>query len=190
MIFVTAASRSFQSHYYRLKDSLTDHKLYTFDLGGLGTGVRFPVHSVRRLSGLYTPHSPFKPEIIRYASEMLVPDGSLFGWLDADTRLIRPVPELEDIPFDIAITWDGKYINAGVIFFRNTPQTRAFVQDWQRWTGTTKSDEIVLNSLFCLFDYDKLEIVRLENRIYNAPPQTPDAAIWHYEGEKARDLLI
>ncbi len=67
------------------------------------------------------------------------PDGTPMLLADADLMICRTLDDLWDRPFDVAVTMrDPKRtrlpLNAGVIFVRATPQTRAFLHAWYTTT--------------------------------------------------------
>jgi hypothetical protein len=67
------------------------------------------------------------------------PDGAELLLIDADTFLLRALDDVWRIPFDLAYTTHDPAhsrwpLNAGVLFLRVTPATRAFFAAWCRGT--------------------------------------------------------
>jgi hypothetical protein len=62
------------------------------------------------------------------------PDGARVLLIDADTLILRPLDEVWDQPFDLAVTARPSTarlpLNAGVIFVRVSPTSRAFLETW------------------------------------------------------------
>lgn len=110
---------------------------------------------------------PYKPQIIRQAlRELACP----LIWMDADAFALQPLDDVFDGTFDIAVTVrrlservcnypaQYGYINAGVLFFNNTPQVAEFIGHWIETVeqSSSKSDQEALNSL--LLPIDPLEV--------------------------------
>lgn len=59
-------------------------------------------------------------------------DGDRVLLIDADTMILRPLDAVWDQPFDVAYTTKTKKFpfNAGVMFVRVSPQTKAFMAAW------------------------------------------------------------
>jgi hypothetical protein len=112
------------------------YNMHVYDLGGLGFGE--PFDDPRCTSRFRMVVSAAKPELIQGAMTHAAP-GEMVAWIDGDATLIAPLDELEaDWSFDVGVTVRSKrvnkkthYINAGVIFVRNTPAGRGFIQQWK-----------------------------------------------------------
>jgi hypothetical protein len=135
-----------------------------FDLGGLGMGEPFAVDDptfrargyYREVTSFFKSKALHKPEVVRRA--LLRHEWVLY--LDGDAVLARSV---DDLPrdFDLAVTLRLPYemdwgslgheitgaINAGVIFFRSSPRTEAFVARWSALAHKLGSDQWALNQL-------------------------------------------
>ena len=104
-----------------------------YDLGGLWFGEA--VNDSRCESKFRRVKSAMKPELILKALNETDDDVT---WIDGDAFLVRPIDEIEaDTSFDIGLTVRPKrvnkkthYINAGVIFVKNNPAGRGFVEAW------------------------------------------------------------
>ena len=110
-------------------------------------------------NSLYMPKALHKPQIIGEALDKL-PIGELLVYLDIDAIPIRKFDEVDILDYDIGVTkrinGDDTHIgcvpmvgmiNAGVIFFRNTPSVRKFVQNWQDVCNRLGGDQYALNEL-------------------------------------------
>ena len=112
------------------------YEMMVYDLGGLGFGE--PFDDPRCTSRFRMVVSAVKPELIQGAMARAAP-GEMVAWIDGDATLIAPIDELEaDWSFDVGVTVRSKrvnkkthYINAGVIFARNTAAGRWFIQQWK-----------------------------------------------------------
>ncbi len=109
------------------------YKFEVYDLGGLGFGI--PVEDPRVKSKFRTVRCGLKPEIILDA--MNHTDEEFVAWIDGDATLIGGIDEVFDGSYDVGVTVRPKrhnkktsYINAGVLFFKNNPESKAFIKDW------------------------------------------------------------
>jgi hypothetical protein len=141
-----------------------------YNLGGLGFGIPYPVTSelleqktVVSSNGFWFKSCVYKPEIISHCLQHI--GESLVVYLDGDAVMLDRVDELAGIDFDIGVTlrrneereFDrqaGKSCagfrhaaNAGVLFFRNSPQTRFFVSRWAELSAEMQTDQGALNRL-------------------------------------------
>ncbi len=111
------------------------YDMITYDLGGLGFGT--PWSDPRCESKYRQVVYSMKPEMILAGMKHASPN-ELVVWIDGDATLISPIDELEaDYSFDVGVTVRPKrvkrkthYINAGVLFVRNTVAGRWFVNHW------------------------------------------------------------
>ena len=104
MIFVTAADgkeryAGMAKHWIKQMETLKQ-RFEIYDLGGLGYG---------RVAGLAAPSiyaaRRRKPSIIADAIERHPKETVI--WLDVDAILVKPIPEIEDISYDIGVTYRG-----------------------------------------------------------------------------------
>lgn len=102
-------------------------------------------------------------------------DGEQLVLIDVDTMILRPLDEVWQRDFDVAVTTraDGTTINGGVVFVRSSPAARAFMRAWQtenrrllgdrerhlrfrhRWNGMNQA------AFGALFEEQRLEGARL-----------------------------
>jgi len=68
-----------------------------------------------------------------YQAALAAPDGACLLLLDADTFITRPIDDVWDLDFDVAYTVKPSKFphNAGVVFVRVSPQSRAFLETWR-----------------------------------------------------------
>jgi hypothetical protein len=124
------------------------YRYLVYDLGGLGMGRSWQ-GTVRKVlkdpkfawdellpSGarnLQAP-SPYKPILIKEAME--TNEWEWMMWLDGDAAIVQNIDEVFEEQYDVGVTIRDQskpkpeQINAGVIFFRNTPATHRFVDTW------------------------------------------------------------
>lgn len=71
-------------------------------------------------------------------------DGDEVLLIDADTFIVRPLDDVWQLPFDVAITVRPPTypmpLNAGVVFVRVTSQARAFMAEWLDANGRMCAD--------------------------------------------------
>jgi hypothetical protein len=135
MIVVSLANAEFKD---RLLFSMRQSQKFgldtlPYDMGGLGFGKKY--EAPKGFSGL--PLSPrsklcmLKPRIMLDA---LNSTDETVVYLDADAFLVKPIPEIETGNYDVGVTYKGgernTYINAGVLFFRQTVAARKFLHMW------------------------------------------------------------
>jgi hypothetical protein len=157
MRIVTGGTAEFRQ-FIELTQRACDRFCYecrVYDFGGLGFGT--PMHVTNKdfqncvLDAM--PSCLFKPRVMKDAlSER---KGGITAWLDGDAVLLKPLDDLEEVAFDIAVTLReaemiGKahpimnYLNAGVIFFRDTQE---IVDEWERAANKLGNDQLALNQL-------------------------------------------
>ena len=194
-----------------------------YDIGRLGIGQPFDITSdleiIASPSIMYTgppkSKSTFKPKIILDALQHHVNDGTHFVWVDADAFCIQPIDDVFKSDFDIAVTmrramedipsiWPSiynRYINAGVLFFKNTVETRIFINQWIRMIPltTTITDQEALNRLLKphvdfsktgrVYDASGIRVLLLTTDEFNFYyfPESPHTTtrILHFKGDKA-----
>lgn len=155
MIIITAADHNMRDMALQSRaiSRAHGHEVITFDLGGLGYGEKMDVPKQLQVKPKDNKHPerrrgriPCKPDIILNAMAR-IPLGTPFAWMDADAFAIGPCQKVFDLDFDIAVTlrhasekaavrnpdWvvHYGYINAGVMFFRNQPETVYAVGQWK-----------------------------------------------------------
>ena len=144
-----------------------------------------------------------RPTFIKKALEDFKDD---LVWMDVDCVIKKPLGEVLN-NCDVAVTLRSiedrqsnhmekfKFINSGVIFFKNNGKTRKFCDLWQSNISGEDCDQDGLNNL--LLKYSKLEkydeiidvegvrVKILEARIYNFfyfPEDSSEAKVLHYKG--------
>lgn len=194
MEFVLAANYRFKDHALACIDSIRrfnyDH--YVYDLGGLGFGIPATVADKGFQSiGCYRTYftkwrsrAMHVPDIIQ--RHLYVANGTV-AYVDADTRLLGCIPEVDAVQFDVGVTVRHEdemenlgRCNSGVIFFRPTKAAKEFVLLWKRLTQATGSVQAGLNEAIT---YSGFSIAEFPTDIYNyyysaTPPAT--AKILHY----------
>ncbi len=131
-------------------------------------GYRYVAHDLDPSTDLEgaLPPCTFKPELMAkflydlgdIAAMEQFNKHEVYAWMDADAIVVRPLDDLLSIDFDVAVTLRAgeeigttqpttNYLNAGVVFFRNTPAARVFVADWIEQTRHTRNDQAALNLL-------------------------------------------
>ena len=154
-----------------------DFEIYNF--GELPTGKRFHIpftqgEGSKKGKSIYYPKIPLKQLVVldmMYSN----PKDELLIYLDVDTLVNTPIPEIDTDDYDIGITIHPKkihgkgygveafpektsYLNAGVIFFRNNDKAKEFVRLWMNnsmFHSDNHSDQEGLT--FTVKDYDLQE---------------------------------
>ncbi len=146
-----------------------------YDLHSLGMGEKFTVkdksfvtkgYYEKEVQKGYRSKSLFKPEIVK---KCLDDYNDFTVYLDGDAQLCASIDEVVGDDYDIGVTLRDsreferkiynrysdilKYINAGVIFFNNTPSAKRFVDNWQKATERVGNDQMALNQLACTTEY-------------------------------------
>jgi len=171
-LIVSAANGRFRWWYNQLAFSAAqfNYPIEIYDLGGLGFGKAHVSEVQLNDEGYYTvigknwkSKALHKPDII---ADCLNRFPVQTVYLDADIAISKPISEVFDPAhgdYDIGITvrsdrelqnYDKKdnqkitgYINAGVVFFRNTPGAKKFIKLWQNLTLELNNDQLALNQL-------------------------------------------
>jgi hypothetical protein len=137
MLIVSMADAAFKD---RVEFSMKQAKKFgydmrVFDMGGLGFGEPYVApqsYSSHRLSHR-AKMCMIKPRIMLKALDT---SDETVVFLDADAFLVKPIDEIETDDYDVGVTYKGgekrTYINAGVIFFKQTDAARDFLWDWIR----------------------------------------------------------
>ena len=193
------------------------YKTVVYDLGNLGMGEPYIVedktfakkgfYEKEVMSG-YKSKSLFKPAIVKLSMER---HDDIVVYLDGDAQLNGCIDEVDTDDYDIGVTlrdsselesgWHQahidivKFINAGVIFFRPTSVTNAFVDTWKNLTDEIGNDQMALNKLTCPEEYPKawsvqtIDGVRIKyfpckqyNFYYFEDGLVPDIKIMHFKG--------
>jgi hypothetical protein len=152
--------------------------------------------------------------VIAHALAALEPD-RLLVYLDADAICLQRIDELLACPFDVAVTdrdhWDlaktavvAEYIgqfNAGVIVFRKSARTAAFVEQWARATDELGNDQRALNAILnpdrrritagAEFAAAGVAVRVFDGMIYNnrERPTRFGIKVVHFKRERWRELL-
>jgi hypothetical protein len=191
-----------------------------YNLGGLGMGKPFDITADMAMihndpgvvyTGAAKSKCTFKPRIILDAMHEN-PDEKHFVWVDADGFLIKPVMDVFDNDFDLAFTMRrtgenphsvtpmfDQYINAGVIFVKNTAAARNFIRLWISLIPhtSTLTDQHAVNELldkmikWNIFDVPQKtywgSVMLLTTDVFNYYyfPDAPhdNARILHFKGE-------
>ena len=120
-----------------------------YDLGNLGFGKPFD----GRVSTTKFQNIPCKPAVILDALKHISEQDYLV-WLDADAIMKSRIDEIcKD--YDLGLTMRLKHeqdprastINAGIVFIRNTPQSKQFLQSWAKHADELNGDQWALNNL-------------------------------------------
>ncbi len=146
-----------------------------YDLHSLGMGEKFTVkdksfvtkgYYEKEVRKGYKSKSLFKPEMVKMCLDNY---NDFTVYLDGDAQLCASIDEIVGDDYDIGVTlrdsheferkWYKehidivRYLNAGVIFFNNTPSARRFIDNWQKATEKVGNDQMALNQLACTTKY-------------------------------------
>ncbi|MEM8875299.1 MAG: putative nucleotide-diphospho-sugar transferase [Planctomycetota bacterium] len=143
-----------------------------FDLGDLGIGWAHPIEVDPRLAVEgnykvdekgYPTKALHKPRMLREAQERY--GGSDLLYLDGDAILVRPVHDIFDHDFDVAVTvrpkherdrtlrmrpaWDQwiGWVNAGVVALADSAGAVEFVHRWAAECDRKGNDQFALNEM-------------------------------------------
>jgi len=200
---ITAGDCDYREIIARKKRAAT-RLLYGFeayDLGGLGEGTPYEVNPLDIADSCPSGYPPcvFKPEIIRDAIRK-GKDGDNFAWLDGDTVLRMPLDEVFRQNFHVGVCLKhgpqpsnkrGKFINAGVIFFRKNKVTMEFLDAWCRLSKEVENDQFALRLLTKagrnfknvgkVVNVGGLDVFFLPCRLWNDYNCTEQGRIWHFK---------
>lgn len=138
MLIVTAGSGNYSYfktiNYNIAKAKEFGYPISVYDLGGLEFGIK--INDERCASKFRRVRSAMKPEVIQLA--LAGTQEKTVVWIDGDATLIKPIDEIDkDDSFDIGLTIRPKpghkkshYINAGVVFVKNNPAGKDFINQW------------------------------------------------------------
>lgn len=152
------------ARYAVMKAEALGYNVICYDLGGLGFGVPFevPPDTLVHKKGVL-PKTLYKMDIMTHA--LREHDKVLF--VDTDAFIERPIDEAFEDEFDIGVTFrpnnDGLkliaahprrmrsrmigYINAGVIFAKQTPAAFKFIEAWKKEAYLIDCDQGGLNEV-------------------------------------------
>lgn len=173
-----------------------EYSTLIYDLGNLGYGTEFN----GKVSDITHQRIPSKPDLILDGLSKINKDDFLV-WLDADTLLFDNIDEIVD-DYDIGVTVRKKkskrpqesFINAGVLFVKNTDQSVRFIENWKKKTAELGGDQWALNT-YCNLENNRLnEITIVEGakikkfpcKIYNNfyfKEDQSQAKILHYKSD-------
>jgi hypothetical protein len=184
-------------HAKRTAEAL-NYPTLVYDLGGLGFGQKFkgPV------SNIPLQTIPCKPAILLDALDKIKPNAYLC-WLDADALMLDRIDEIAyQGHFDIGVTIRKKpaddervsWINAGIVFVKNTPNAREFIKHWIEEATKLNGDQWALNNLCRLDESNRItSAVRFGATIKTFPcgvynnftfkGDQPQAKIRHYKSK-------
>lgn len=176
------------------------YETQVYDLGNLGFGKPFsgPV------SNIPLQTIPCKPYIILDALESSS-ENDYIVWLDADALMNERIDEIQD-DYDIGVTVRPKpaedprvsMINAGILFVKNTPQAKKFLNEWGEKAIELNGDQWALNTVCNITMEDKNKIIKRGNTIiktfpcevYNnflfAKNTVPTGKIIHYKSKRRK----
>jgi hypothetical protein len=138
-------------------------------------------------------------------------------WMDADSMMLRPIDELFEVDFDVAIpvqrqrptsSREGLYLWACFIAAHNTPAAQDFLADWDADQSTPNDqynlnqlldpylDETVYNRVGEVLDCDGMKLLLLDPDIYAHTaslrarewPTPEHVRIIHFLGRLQRDV--
>lgn len=173
-----------------------NYSVLVYDLGGLGKGIPF---EGRYGSGIGAK-IPCKPHIVKDALSR-IPENEYVVWFDADALIFDRIDEIQE-DYDVGVTVrlpkaveNSNPINAGIIFFKNTPKARNFVQQWADLADKDVSDQPPLNRLakvVCAdlgktLDRDGVRVKiypgEIYNNVYFGKKDKPGIKIKHYKSK-------
>ena len=188
-----------------------------YDLGILGMGEPFHVedqvfrekgHYEHEVIEGYKSKSLFKPALVKHCIKK---HRDIVVYVDGDAELRQRIDEIDTDDYDVGVTlrdpfelqgdWYEehqeivRFVNAGVIFFRDTPATAEFLDRWEVLTDEVGNDQMALNSLSCPDEYPRIGSIEVINGVrikyfscldynfYYFDEKLPGSAkIWHWKG--------
>lgn len=196
--FVIAGDKNF-SHYVNTglqHIKKLGYPVLVYDLGGLGHGISF---EGRYGSGIGAK-IPCKPHIVKDALTK-IEENSFLVWFDADALIFDRIDEIQE-DYDVGVTVrlpkaleNSNPINAGIIFFKNTEQTKKFVNNWADLADNDISDQPPLNRLAQVVCADlgktverngvriKVYPSEIYNNVYFGKKDRPGIKIKHYKSK-------
>ena len=228
MIVVSAGNKPFRRNLKESQSRIEEFG-YTpliYDLGGLGFGETFEVKDESfQNDGFYhvlkgtkwKTRALHKPDIILDALSRTEPLSTVV-YLDGDAFLVKPIDEIDDMPFDVGVTVrrEGEsedepldshkkvmgQVNAGVLFFRHTQRTLDFVGKWKSLTQQVGNDQLALCTLLNvnielprngIILIGELNVLTLPTDIYNnyyEEDMSDEIKIIHMKCNSWKDLLL
>lgn len=196
--FVIAGDKNF-SHFVNTGIQYIEklgYPVLVYDLGGLDKGIPF---EGRYGSGIGAK-IPCKPHIVKDALTR-INENEYLVWFDADALIFDRIDEIEE-DYDVGVTVrlpkaqeNSNPINAGIIFFKNTPAAKKFVQRWANLADKDISDQPPLNRLAKVISSDsgktlmrngakiKVYSSQIYNNTYFAKKNKPGIKIKHYKSK-------
>jgi len=175
------------------------YKFLVYDYSGRDNGVPFLIDFdsyKERGRRDYNPKLSHKPLILLDAFDRIRDE--FFVYMDCDTEFVDPIPEVATHDYDIGITahpaamvgcwrtWHcypemSAYLNAGVMFFNRTENTKRFLRIWNREVKKTDtgSDQHALQNIVSrvwdpfkwymndIREYKGIRIKLFDSTIYN-----------------------
>lgn len=201
-----------------------NYPVQVFDLGGLGFGEDWSINDQSfqengyydRLNGSsegsFLSTARHKPAIVEHTLKQF---NDFTVYLDGDAMLVDRIDEIAG-DYDIGVTTRRPselnvsnglkklrgWINAGVLFFNNTPGTELFLEYWKQAMTVWPDDQWALNEMLCKdldkplpeeFMYRDIKIRTFPGDIYNFcyfPEEPPNGCkIFHYRGINKPDKV-
>lgn len=190
------------------------YKTWVYDMGGLGYGKKFKL----RYDHLDLPKKVkiclSKPHAIRDAFELST---ETVVYLDGDAFLLDRIDEIEEGEYDVGLTYKGgrrnQYVNAGVLWFRNTEGAHRFLNEWIEEVDTVATyigmiptyrlgDNIFLNRYIwnhiqrgsqCKGRIRNVNGIRVKffpHEVYNSTHIKPGVKIVHFKNNQAKGSIL
>lgn len=169
------------------------YPLKIYDLGDLGFGEPFQVTDPTFVEkGYYRIMNPksgwcsraiHKPALLESAIQF----DSTIIYLDADAFPVTRIDEIESYNFDIGVTVRHEKtnlgrVNAGVLFLKNTENTKVFLRQWRELTKEIGNDQVALNQILQDTTATVMEFpTKIYNYYYFPEKPTPDVKIYHFK---------
>ncbi len=222
MVILTGATRQYGNFitYATAQANKLGYRVEIYDLGGLGYGIdwetdqQFIDHGFYVQIGNWRSRALHKPLMVKHC---LQSKKKFIAYLDADAILADTIDEVATDDYDIGVTVrrpgetcnDADYhdffgrINAGVIFFNNTPASINFCECWEKKTLDLQNDQRALNKLINPHDNDinsgdtfnvgDVRIKCFSTEIYNfyyfPESPSPGTKILHYKDGLWKKLI-
>ena len=169
MTIITGSDKSHRGCVQNLRCSCRGfgYRFLVYDYDGTDHDIPFPIdfESYKKHGKVdYAPKLSHKPWVIYDALNRA--NDYCYCYCDADVEFLSPIPEVGKADFDIGVTahpaplvkeWPkyhmypemSAYLNAGVIFFKKSPETLRFIRVWMKEVKQcgTRSDQHALTNL-------------------------------------------